>query len=527
MLSFLTDIKPMLSLHCIMKNWNWKLYSIATLISVALFGLIFVQSEFIRRSTYIQEQIFNQFVQEALLRVAVQVEEKEAYNFYNKTSDIIPSYNTTISSEDEKESYSLNFKDNMYTLKIQKDDSLITVSAHELLDLDKKVKDLNIDLDIYSKPENILNNYSNTFYQNRINFQIMYDNDVLEITTDSSDLYNLLDYELKRVGISTPFNFSLLEEFTLKKFCGNCKKMTPDLFQSSYKETILLNQLFGTQAILLIDFPNKKRFIFKSNSKLLISSFIFILLIVASFVASWYIIFRQKKLSELKNDFINNMTHELKTPVATISLAAEMLKNEKVQDKKEKLNNYINIINIENKRLGNHIERVLQTAQLDKEAIKLNLEEIDLHSLLNDLEAKFKLRIEDADAEIIWSLKAERSIIKGDRVHLLNVLSNLMDNALKYRRTEKLIIEIKTVNKFNAKLQLEIKDNGIGMTKADSKRIFEKFYRVPTGNIHNVKGFGLGLSYVKTMIDEHKGTVNIDSVLGKYTKFIIEFETIK
>ena len=498
---------------------NWKLYSIVTIISVALFGLIYVQSEFIRRSSYIQEQIFNQFVQEAMLRVAIQVEENEAYNFFNKTSDIAPTYNTILTNNNEK--YSLNFKDNLYTLEIVKDDSLYIISAKELFDLDKKIKELDIDLDPYSNPESLYN--SNNIYQNRLNFQVVYDDDFLEIVTDSNDLYSLLDYELKRVGISTPFNFSLLEEFTLNKFCGSCTKMNPALFEKSYKETVLLNKFFGTQAILLIDFPNKKRFLLKSNSKLLFSSFIFILLIVASFVASWYIIYRQKKLSELKNDFINNMTHELKTPVATISLATEMLVKEKVQNKKDKLNSYINIINVENKRLGSHIERVLQTAQLDKEAIKLNLEKINLDSLLQELENKFKLRILDAEAKVFWNLEAKNSIIKGDRIHLLNVFSNLMDNALKYRKPEELIIEIKTYNK-NNKLYLEIKDNGIGMTKADSNRIFEKFYRVPTGNIHNVKGFGLGLSYVKTMIEEHNGKISIDSVFGKYTTFILELE---
>jgi len=220
------------------------------------------------------------------------------------------------------------------------------------------------------------------------------------------------------------------------------------------------------------------------------------------------------------------MTHELKTPVATISLATEMLNKEKVQAKKDKLNNYISIINEENKRLGNHIERVLQTAQLDKEAIKLNLEKINLHNLLQDLDHKFKSRIIDAEAKINWNLNAEKYIIKGDRVHLLNIFSNLMDNALKYRKEDKLIIDLNTYNKQN-KIFVEIKDNGIGMTKADSKRIFEKFYRVPTGDIHNVKGFGLGLSYVKTMIEQHDAKVSIDSSIGKYTKFIMEFETTK
>ena len=220
------------------------------------------------------------------------------------------------------------------------------------------------------------------------------------------------------------------------------------------------------------------------------------------------------------------MTHELKTPVATISLATEMLANKKVQEKTDKLNNYIKIVKEENTRLGNHIERVLQTAQLDKESIKLNSEKIDMHLLMEELNNKFKLRIEDAKANVQWNLEANDYIIKGDKVHLLNVFSNLFDNALKYRRTEDLIIEIKTYNK-KGLLNIEITDNGIGMSKLDSKRIFEKFYRVPTGNIHNVKGFGLGLSYVKTMIDEHEGKISIDSELGKFTTFRIELNSVK
>ncbi len=506
---------------------KWKLYTIIALISIALFGLIYVQSVFIKRGTFIQEQVFNQFVSEALYRVAAKIEEKEAYSFYNKTTDINPTYNANINNKKDNESYSLSFKDNIYTAKITKGDSSFVVTATDIIELDDKVKNLNLDLKILSNQEEMnkeyVDYYSSMF--NNMSFQVVFDEKVLELSTDSSELYNLLDFELKRLGINTPFNFALLEEFSLKEFCSSCAKMTPELFKKSYKAPVLLNAMIGTQAILLIEFPNKKSYIFKSNSKLLISSFVFILLIVASFVISWYIIFRQKKLSELKTDFINNMTHELKTPVATISLATEMIAKEKVQETKDKLNNYIRIIKDENKRLGNHIERVLQTAQLDKEAIKLNKETIDLHQLLKDLENKFKLRIIDAKAIVKWKLEAKNTLINADKVHLLNVLSNLMDNALKYRRPEDLKIIIKTYNEKKS-IFLEIEDNGIGMTKVDSKRIFEKFYRVPTGNIHNVKGFGLGLSYVKTMIEEHGGEINIKSSLGEYTKFIIELQNI-
>lgn len=507
---------------------KWKLYTVIAIVSIALFGLIYVQSIFIQRSVIIQEQVFYQYVQDALHRVAVQIEEKEALNFINKTTDINPSYNANFLNDKQDESYSLQFKDNVYTATIIKNDSSFVVSANDLLILDERIKSLNLDLNILSNQEEMNEEYANYYSSmfKNMNFQVFLDEEIFELSTDSSELHNLLDFELKRVGITTPFHFALLEEFSLKEFCSNCNKITPELFKKAFKAPVLLNGIIGTQAILLIDFPKKKSFILKSNSKLLMSSFVFIFLIVASFVISWYIIFKQKKLSMLKTDFINNMTHELKTPVATISLATEMLSKEKVQNKKDKLNNYIKIINDENHRLGNHIERVLQTAQLDKEAIKLNKEVFDFHQLLEELNQKFKLRIIDAKATTTWHLEAKNSMINGDRVHLLNVFSNLFDNALKYRRAEELFIEINTFNK-NDSLFIEIKDNGIGMTKVDAKRIFEKFYRVPTGNIHNVKGFGLGLSYVKAMIDEHEGKITIESELKKYTKFTIELNSVK
>lgn len=504
---------------------KWRLYLIISLITFALFGLIWVQSTFIKKSTFIQEQFFDQFVQEAMLRVAVNIEEREAYSYYNKTTDINPSYEANISSNNLNESYSLVYENNLFTAEIQKNDSVYIVSSSDLIELDKKVKALDLDLNFSATESgfnNDFNNYNPNIFQN--NFQISFNEKGIELATDSSDLFSLLQYEFKRVGINTPFNFALLESFSLKELSSNCSDLIcPNFFKKSYKTNVLINGFTGSEAYLLIDFPDKKHFIMQSNAELLVSSFIFILLIVASFVASWYIIFRQKKLSELKTDFINNMTHELKTPVATISLAAEMLGKEKVQKDETRLRNYTQIIKEENVRLGSHIEKVLQTAQLDKEAIKLNKSKVDIHQLLEELNKKFELRTIDAKANVIWNFSAENPMIFVDRTHFLNVLSNLFDNALKYRRPDDLEIKISTSNTRNG-LKLEIEDNGIGMSKANSKRIFEKFYRVPTGNIHNVKGFGLGLSYVKTMIEEHHGKINIESEIEKYTRFIIEIE---
>ena len=511
---------PSISLQQMVK---WKLYTIVSAITIALFGLIWVQSTFIKRSTFIQEKLFNQFVEQSLLRVAVNIEENEAYNYFNKTTDINPSYTASVANNNLSESYSLTYEDNVFTAEIIKNDSTFVVSSPDLLELDEKIKKLNLQTNISLHGNEHKHSLGN-FDVLKGHFNVNFEEKGVELATDSSDLYNLLLFELKRSGITTPFNFALLDRYSLKEFSSNCSNLiNPNFFKQAYKTNILINGFTGSEAYLLVDFPKKRNYILKSNSKLLISSFIFILLIVASFVASWYIIFRQKKLSELKTDFINNMTHELKTPVATISLASEMLGNEKVQKDQKKLNNYTRIIKEENSRLGSHIEKVLQTAQLDKEAIKLNKVEIDLHSLLEELNNKFQLRIIDAKANVYWNLNAEQSTVLIDTTHFLNVLSNLFDNALKYRKPDSLEIEIDTYNIDNS-IFLEIKDNGIGMTKINSKRIFEKFYRVPTGNVHNVKGFGLGLSYVKTMIDEHDGKISIDSELGKYTKFIIELE---
>lgn len=504
---------------------KWRLYLIIGFITFALFGLIWVQSTFIKQSTQVQGKLFDQFVQEAMLRAAVNIEEQEAYSYFNKTTDINPSYEANISSSNLEESYSLIYENNVFTAEIYKDDSLYVVSSTDLQELDHKIKALDIAVNFSSTDNgfsNDFNNYNPNFFQN--NFQISFNEKGIELATDSSDLFSLLQYEFKRVGINTPFHFALLESFSLKELSSNCSDLIcPNFLKQSYKTNVLLNGFTGAEAFLLVDFPDKKHFIMQSNAELLFSSFIFILLIVASFVASWYIIFRQKKLSELKTDFINNMTHELKTPVATISLAAEMLGKDKVQKDETRLKNYTKIINEENKRLGNHIEKVLQTAQLDKEAIKLNKTKVDLHELLEELNKKFELRTIDAKARVIWNFNAEDTSIFVDRTHFLNVLSNLFDNALKYRKPDDLEIIISTSNTKNG-IKLTIEDNGIGMSKANTNRIFEKFYRVPTGNIHNVKGFGLGLSYVKTMIEEHNGKVYIESELGKYTRFIIELE---
>jgi two-component system phosphate regulon sensor histidine kinase PhoR len=229
---------------------------------------------------------------------------------------------------------------------------------------------------------------------------------------------------------------------------------------------------------------------------------------------------RQKKLSEIKTDFINNMTHEFKTPLATISLAVDALRNEKVLAQPEKMTYFSGIIKEENKRMNKHVETILQAALLDKQELKLDMKKVNAHRLIESALNNYQLQIKDKEGKVDLNFDAKYDEIIADEAHFTNLLSNLVDNAIKYSK-EQLAIKITTSNhgKF---LQIKIQDNGIGMNKETVKRVFEKFYRAHTGNIHNVKGFGLGMSYVKTVIDVHKGRIKVDSTLGKGSCFTVE-----
>jgi signal transduction histidine kinase len=253
---------------------------------------------------------------------------------------------------------------------------------------------------------------------------------------------------------------------------------------------------------------------------MLATTLTFIFIIAGAFGASFFIIYRQKKLDLLKTDFINNMTHEFKTPVASISLATQMMKNDRVLNDPEKIKRYSGIIEEENKRLSGHIENVLQVARYDKGEFKLNIMDINVNELLTDICDSLELRVTNEDGQLIRHLDAGNDLIKGDKAHISNVLYNVLENAIKYRRDEPLKITVST-HSTSKGVVISVEDNGIGISGEDQKMIFEKFYRVPTGNIHNVKGFGLGLSYVKIIVDAHRGSIKLESEPGKGSQFDI------
>ncbi|MEO8414503.1 MAG: HAMP domain-containing sensor histidine kinase [Ginsengibacter sp.] len=279
------------------------------------------------------------------------------------------------------------------------------------------------------------------------------------------------------------------------------------------------------EELLVIVVPHVNNIIWKQMYWMVGGGVLFTVIIFTAFFITLRALFNQKKLSEIKSDFINNMTHEFKTPLATISLAVDALKNEKVINDRTKMDYFSGIIKDENKRMNKQVETILQAALLDKQEIQLNEKPVHAHELIRAAVNNINLPLAEKNGKLEVCLNANNDLIMADEVHFTNIINNLLDNAVKYSK-ENLIIKLSTQD-FNNQLRIKIEDNGIGMNKETLHRIFEKFYRAHTGNIHNVKGFGLGLSYVKTIVDAHKGKLKADSTLGKGSCFTMDFVVLK
>ena len=328
-------------------------------------------------------------------------------------------------------------------------------------------------------------------------------------------------------GVDLPFLYSVNDKRGRAVYMAN-KDITPSSgFISKnnvYTQRFFPSEESNREMYLQVTFPTKRDFILNSLN-LLLPSFVLILVVLGIFVMALIIIFRQKQVNTVKNDFVNNMTHELKTPISSISLAAQMLKDPSVGMTPALFTNLAKVINDESKRLEFMVEKVLQMAVFDKEKSFLKLKDIGANKLISGIVSSFSLKVTNKGGQIISNFKATNDEVFVDEVHFTNVIFNLMDNALKYSSDKPLILTVETWND-KENLCISIEDNGIGIVKDELKRIFEKFYRVSTGNLHNVKGFGLGLAYVKKIITEHRGSIKVESELGIGTKFIISIPTI-
>ena len=292
-----------------------------------------------------------------------------------------------------------------------------------------------------------------------------------------------------------------------------------NLRQSKYKVPLFDQGATAPPGELIVFFPQKKQFIWSSIWNTLMASIAFIAIIILSFAYTVLTIFRQKKISEMKTDFINNMTHEFKTPIATISLATDSITNPKIAGNPEKVKRFADIIKQENRRMNEQVEKVLQIAKLDKTDFNLKLTEVHLHDLIRKAVENISLQVEKKGGHITMDLKAENDRIKADATHITNIIHNLLDNANKYS-PEKPDILIATRNRGKG-VEIIVRDKGLGMNKEAQKHIFDKFYRIHTGNRHDVKGFGLGLAYVKAITDAHKGHISVQSKPEKGSTFTL------
>lgn len=338
---------------------------------------------------------------------------------------------------------------------------------------------------------------------------------------------HLDDLNLKKVN----FEFAVGDANSELEFCSkNFYNAVTDEARNKFKQTPIIpsnNYVFDiaspeTLSIVILDFNDV---VWDSLLWIVIGAGLFTLITIAAFFVTVKSLLNQKKLSEIKSDFINNMTHEFKTPLATISLAVDALRNEKVQSNREKAQYFSNIIKEENVRMNKHVETILQAALMDRQELQLNLVSLHAHDIIQAAADTYALQLQEKQASIQLMLNAKNDLIKADEVHFTNLVSNLIDNAIKYSKEHLKIIVSTHSTKNN--LVIRIEDNGIGMSKESVKRIFEKFYRAHTGNLHNVKGFGLGMSYVKTVIDAHKGKIKVESTLGKGSSFTIDVPLVK
>lgn len=336
---------------------------------------------------------------------------------------------------------------------------------------------------------------------------------------DSAKLFKVLKEELLYESINIPFEYAVVNRFGQVMIQSFHPKTNNENFQPKFKIALFPNDIFNRGNFLLLNFPGERNYILKTMWLLLVSSLLFVLIIIFSFWYTIKTIFNQKKLDEMKTDFINNMTHEFKTPIATISISSEAIGEKEIFSDENRLKKFVGIIKEENKRLSNQVERVLQMAVLDRGDFQLKIADVDINAVINNAKEKIALQIEQKDGTITSQLDASRHIVKVDEVHLTNVIFNLLDNANKYSK-EIPEIKISTRNEGND-VFITVEDKGIGMSKEQLKNIFEKFYRAHTGNIHNVKGFGLGLAYVKKIVEAHGGQIFVSSELGKGSKFEI------
>ncbi len=493
---------------------------------VTFVGLISLQARYVRINAEMIENQFNESVKRSLFQTVILVEENEALQYLGQTLEGIDysSNKNSLLTLSNSTPLQANIDSMTGKLKLTSDKlqhpSLLLSTRHGKATIEETSRFLQ---------EKFKQNFSRskTILDQAV-FRWLKESDNKEISerVDFEELNTILEKVLINNGVDLPFYYAVVNKQGQTIF--KCKK---DFYKTSlnknnnvYTQRLFPSEETNSPVYLQITFPTKQNYILNSMS-LLLPSILLVLVILCIFIVAIIIIFRQKQLNNMKNDFVNNMTHEFKTPISSISLASQMLQDPSVGKTPQTLQHISNVIRDETKRLGFMVEKVLQMSIFEKDKSILNVKELDINHLITEIVNNFSLKVTNKGGLITTKLNAKNCIALVDEVHFTNVLFNLMDNALKYS-DKPLLLSVETHNDKD-KLQISIEDNGIGMNKEDLKRIFEKFYRVSTGNLHNVKGFGLGLAYVKKIVSEHRGSIKVESEFNIGTKFIITIPTLK
>jgi signal transduction histidine kinase len=496
---------------------------------LAISGLILIQLYWIRNAVAITDQQFRYLANKALESVVLELEENELIkNIVQELDPALADSVTAIVPANSPLAKKLQgYQPNSALLKMYGLDNpdrpiAITSSGHKIF---ISAEDSSPFLtDESTEPSRQI---TNSEISGRVSNKIIFLESIMEkILRTTPDIRERIDFDYLNQHLRTALNnvgIYLDYEFSVRSGrYGNIWK-TPGFTDKPGTNKFII-QLFPNDPVpsqnqLVMYCLQEQQYKFEKIGNLGFLSLLFTLLLLLLSTGTFIVIFRQKKMSEIRNDFINNMTHELKTPISTISLASQMMADKSISDKDKNIENLAKVISDESMRLKFQVEKVLQMAIFEKMKMKLNMVECDIHSIIDKAVENFTLQIGSSNGNIRKDYQAVISLGMIDEIHFLNSISNLIDNAIKYSN-EKPYILISTRNNKKGILIL-IEDNGIGISKENLRRVFDKFYRVPSGNVHNVKGFGLGLSYVKKIIEEHNGTIKVESQINKGTKFTI------
>ena len=514
------------------------------LMSLSLIGIILVQVYWFDKSFENNEEQFKYHVKQVLGNVADKLQKNEQYSYYemyNRLKDSIGKipqksdflefgyyqrdsrtnetiiYSNSINSEDYGISASF-FDKKLDSLKLKNYTAKRKTEIYND-DIDKSSLKQKITPDIKIEKSGRLDLLDNAQYE--IVYKDIAAVKPIQERVTNEMMQKLLFEELNEYGVKTPFEFNVYSN-------GLATKIKSERFRyekkSTYSIPIFIDNDGNNKYQLLLTFPQKKKFLFSELIGICILSIIFTLIIIIAYASALNQLIKQRQISLIKTDFINNMTHEFKTPIATINLALDAIKNPKIIDDKEKVLRYLQMIKDENKRMHAQVENVLRISKLEKKELDINKESANIHDIIEDAIEHVNLIVDDRNGTITTHFDAKRTSVLLNDVHFTNVIVNILDNAIKYS-PEKPVIDIYTENVKDFVI-VKIKDQGSGMSKVAQKKIFEKFYREHTGDLHNVKGHGLGLAYVKRIIEDHNSQIFVESEKGKGSTFIIKVPLI-